>query len=89
MGAHFGLPSICTAVIDPDKKKAENSWRAPIFVKFEMSYFPISGIQVRYSKTLKRALSAISLGSMDYTNDDYQWPKVSNDFIICGAKLLE
>jgi AP-1 complex subunit mu len=56
MRAHFGLPSISAADVDPDlKKKGENSWKAPIRVKFEIPYFTVSGIQVRYLKIIEKS----------------------------------
>ncbi|KAL2917367.1 AP-1 adaptor complex mu subunit Apm1 [Polyrhizophydium stewartii] len=44
--AHFGLPSVKNE--DPDK-------RPPISVKFEIPYFTISGIQVRYLKVVDKS----------------------------------
>jgi len=56
MRAHFGLPSITASDVDPDaKRKGENSWKAPIRVKFEIPYFTVSGIQVRYLKIIERS----------------------------------
>jgi AP-1 complex subunit mu len=56
MRAHFGLPSISRSDVDPDgKKKGENSWKAPIRVKFEIPYFTVSGIQVRYLKIIEKS----------------------------------
>merc|ERR1719335_1185973 len=46
MRAHFGLPSVTSE--DNDKKK-------PIAVKFEIPYFTVSGIQVRYLKIIERS----------------------------------
>jgi len=46
MRAHFGLPSTSTAV-DNDK------WKKPIRVNFEIPYFTVSGIQVRYLKIVE------------------------------------
>ena len=40
MRAHFGLPSVSN---EEDKKD-----KPPITVKFEIPYFTVSGIQVRY-----------------------------------------
>lgn len=47
MRAHFGLPSI----------SAEDTehWRAPIEVKFEIPYFTVSGLQVRYLKIIEKS----------------------------------
>ncbi|KAG6888730.1 hypothetical protein C0995_006382 [Termitomyces sp. Mi166 len=47
MRAHFGLPSV----------KSENDLdkRAPITVKFEIPYFTVSGIQVRYLKIVEKS----------------------------------
>jgi AP-1 complex subunit mu len=56
MRAHFGLPSISAVDNDPNsKKKGENSWKAPIQVKFEIPYFTVSGIQVRYLKIIEKS----------------------------------
>ncbi|TPX71423.1 hypothetical protein SpCBS45565_g01076 [Spizellomyces sp. 'palustris'] len=46
MRAHFGLPSVKSE--DPDK-------RPPISVKFEIPYFTVSGIQVRYLKVVDKS----------------------------------
>ncbi|KAG5650141.1 AP-1 complex subunit mu-1, partial [Sphagnurus paluster] len=47
MRAHFGLPSV----------KSENDLekRAPITVRFEIPYFTVSGIQVRYLKIVEKS----------------------------------
>ena len=50
MRAHFGLPSITSGDV-----KNENSWKAPIRVRFEIPYFTVSGIQVRYLKIIERS----------------------------------
>jgi AP-1 complex subunit mu len=48
MRAHFGLPSV--------KGDAEvDHKRAPITVKFEIPYFTVSGIQVRYLKIVEKS----------------------------------
>ncbi|KZV79702.1 clathrin adaptor, mu subunit [Exidia glandulosa HHB12029] len=47
MRAHFGLPSVRNA---EDVEK-----RAPITVKFEIPYFTVSGIQVRYLKIVEKS----------------------------------
>ncbi|KAG9026283.1 AP-1 complex subunit mu-1, partial [Tulasnella sp. UAMH 9824] len=47
MRAHFGLPSV--------KNEEENEKRAPITVKFEIPYFTVSGIQVRYLKIVEKS----------------------------------
>eukprot|EP00657_Telonema_sp_P-1_P012650 TRINITY_DN932_c0_g1_i5.p1 TRINITY_DN932_c0_g1~~TRINITY_DN932_c0_g1_i5.p1 ORF type:complete len:422 (+),score=134.03 TRINITY_DN932_c0_g1_i5:141-1406(+) len=46
MRAHFGLPSITSE--DSDKRR-------PLSVKFEIPYFTVSGIQVRYLKIIERS----------------------------------
>jgi AP-1 complex subunit mu len=51
MRAHFGLPSISA---DGDSGNV-NSWKAPIAVKFEIPYFTVSGIQVRYLKIIEKS----------------------------------
>lgn len=56
MRAHFGLPSISASDVDPEaKKKGENAWKAPIQVNFEIPYFTVSGIQVRYLKIIEKS----------------------------------
>lgn len=47
MRAHFGLPSV--------RNEDENEKRAPITVKFEIPYFTVSGIQVRYLKIVEKS----------------------------------
>jgi AP-1 complex subunit mu len=44
--AHFGLPSVKAE--DPDK-------RPPVSIKFEIPYFTVSGIQVRYLKVVDKS----------------------------------
>jgi AP-1 complex subunit mu len=46
MRAHFGLPSISA--------EEQEDWKAPIQVKFEIPYFTVSGIQVRYLKIIEK-----------------------------------
>lgn len=45
MRAHFGLPSI----------SEETESKPPITVKFEIPYFTVSGIQVRYLKIIEKS----------------------------------
>ena len=72
MRAHFGLPSISAHDID-DKKRGENSWKAPIRVKFEIPYFTVSGIQVRYLKIIERSgYQALPWVRYITANGDYQ-----------------
>jgi len=47
MRAHFGLPSIT------NEESADD--RPPVTVKFEIPYFTVSGIQVRYLKIIERS----------------------------------
>merc|ERR1711959_136194 len=46
MRAHFGLPSV---------QNDEEGQKPPINVKFEIPYFTVSGIQVRYLKIIERS----------------------------------
>ncbi|XP_051776251.1 AP-1 complex subunit mu-2 [Erpetoichthys calabaricus] len=46
MRAHFGLPSV---------EKDEEEGRPPITVNFEIPYFTVSGIQVRYMKIIEKS----------------------------------
>jgi len=49
MRAHFGLPSIGR------EEAREGAWKQPIEVKFEIPYFTVSGIQVRYLKIIEKS----------------------------------
>lgn len=48
MRARFGLPSIKSS-------ESNQKWKAPIQVAFEIPYFTVSGIQVRYLKTIEKS----------------------------------
>jgi len=48
MRAHFGLPSITS-------EEGHDQWKAPIEVKFEIPYFTVSGLQVRYLKIIEKS----------------------------------
>ncbi len=47
MRAHFGLPTISA--------EDQEDWKAPIQVKFEIPYFTVSGIQVRYLRIVEKS----------------------------------
>ena len=65
MRAHFGLPSISSGQTD--------TWRAPIEVKFEIPYFTVSGIQVRYLKIIEKSgYQALPWVRYITQNGDYQ-----------------
>jgi len=68
MRAHFGLPSVASDAEDADK------WRKrSIQVKFEIPYFTVSGIQVRYLKILEKSgYSALPWVRYITQNGDYQ-----------------
>jgi len=51
MRAHFGLPSIASE----EGGVGEDQWKAPIEVKFEIPYFTVSGLQVRYLKIIEKS----------------------------------
>lgn len=51
MRAHFGLPSIA----GEEGGVGEDQWKAPIEVKFEIPYFTVSGLQVRYLKIIEKS----------------------------------
>ncbi len=68
MRAHFGLPSIttgtdapCSVIVPYDCTYSrcdvadDGSPKAPISVKFEIPYFTVSGIQVRYLKIIEKS----------------------------------
>jgi len=76
MRAHFGLPSI-TRDEAADAKGAgsgmDMSWKKPIGVKFEIPYFTVSGIQVRYLKIIERSgYQALPWVRYITANGDYQ-----------------
>jgi AP-1 complex subunit mu len=49
MRAHFGLPS----TTDVDSRN--DDWKKPIGVNFEIPYFTVSGVQVRYLKIIEKS----------------------------------
>ncbi|MDC3321193.1 hypothetical protein OAV88_01185 [bacterium] len=51
MRAHFGLPSIKSTSPEGQVEK----WKKPIQVSFEIPYFTVSGIQVRYLKIIEKS----------------------------------
>ncbi|KAK0490424.1 Mu homology domain-containing protein [Armillaria novae-zelandiae] len=53
MRAHFGLPSVKSGAETVAEQEPEK--RAPITVKFEIPYFTVSGIQVRYLKIVEKS----------------------------------
>jgi len=65
MRAHFGLPSVSGETSGPVK--------APISVKFEIPYFTVSGIQVRYLKIIEKSgYQALPWVRYITQNGDYQ-----------------
>jgi AP-1 complex subunit mu len=65
MRAHFGLPSVSGEQMAPNK--------APISVKFEIPYFTVSGIQVRYLKIIEKSgYQALPWVRYITQNGDYQ-----------------
>lgn len=66
MRAHFGLPSVTS-------DEEVDAWRAPIEVKFEIPYFTVSGIQVRYLKIIEKSgYQALPWVRYITQNGDYQ-----------------
>jgi AP-1 complex subunit mu len=65
MRAHFGLPSVKSGTFDKNRStvivnltlipEQDVEKRAPITVKFEIPYFTVSGIQVRYLKVVEKS----------------------------------
>lgn len=86
MRAHFGLPSISRSDVEKyhptgsgghgpsgGAGMADNSWKAPIRVKFEIPYFTVSGIQVRYLKIIEKSgYQALPWVRYITANGDYQ-----------------
>ncbi|KAG1049461.1 hypothetical protein G6F46_008075 [Rhizopus delemar] len=65
MRAHFGLPSV-QAADDTERK-------APINIKYEIPYFTVSGIQVRYLKIVEKSgYQALPWVRYITQNGDYQ-----------------
>lgn len=65
MRAHFGLPSV--------NNEESEDWKAPIQVKFEIPYFTVSGIQVRYLKIMEKSgYQALPWVRYITQNGDYQ-----------------
>jgi AP-1 complex subunit mu len=65
MRAHFGLPSITG--------EDDSKLKAPINVKFEIPYFTVSGIQVRYLKIIEKSgYQALPWVRYITQNGDYQ-----------------
>jgi len=65
MRAHFGLPSVSSDDVD--------HWKAPIEVHFEIPYFTVSGIQVRYLKIIEKSgYQALPWVRYITQNGDYQ-----------------
>lgn len=64
MRAHFGLPSVTAE---------ETEGRPPIHVRFEIPYFTVSGIQVRYLKIIEKSgYQALPWVRYITQNGDYQ-----------------
>jgi len=78
MRAHFGLPSISREDAGDAGTKSgggamDTSWKKPIGVKFEIPYFTVSGIQVRYLKIIERSgYQALPWVRYITANGDYQ-----------------
>jgi len=67
--AHFGLPSV--SALDAGQEDLEE--KAPIRVKFEIPYFTVSGIQVRYLKIVEKSgYQALPWVRYITQNGDYQ-----------------
>eukprot|EP01100_Stratorugosa_tubuloviscum_P007343 TRINITY_DN305_c7_g1_i1.p1 TRINITY_DN305_c7_g1~~TRINITY_DN305_c7_g1_i1.p1 ORF type:complete len:458 (+),score=179.70 TRINITY_DN305_c7_g1_i1:100-1374(+) len=65
MAAQFGLPSV--------KNEESSVGKAPITVRFEIPYFTVSGIQVRYLKVVERSgYQALPWVRYITQNGDYQ-----------------
>lgn len=65
MRAHFGLPSI--------SGEGGDNWKGPIEVKFEIPYFTVSGLQVRYLKIIEKSgYQALPWVRYITVNGDYQ-----------------
>ncbi|EED88845.1 mu subunit of tetrameric clathrin adaptor complex AP1 [Thalassiosira pseudonana CCMP1335] len=75
MRAHFGLPSISREEADGKERSGamDTSWKKPIGIKFEIPYFTVSGIQVRYLKIIEKSgYQALPWVRYITANGDYQ-----------------
>jgi AP-1 complex subunit mu len=53
--------------------ESSDSWRKPINIKFEIPYFTVSGIQVRYLKVVEKSMyQALPWVRYITQNGDYQ-----------------
>jgi AP-1 complex subunit mu len=69
MRAHFGLPSITHG----EEGAAARVEKPPVSVKFEIPYFTVSGIQVRYLKIIEKSgYQALPWVRYITQNGDYQ-----------------
>jgi AP-1 complex subunit mu len=48
MRAHFGLPSV-------EAEEDDDTWRKPISLKYEIPYFTVSGLTVRYLRVVEKS----------------------------------
>lgn len=66
MRAHFGLPSVSS-------EDGSTVTKAPISVRFEIPYFTVSGVQVRYLKIIEKSgYQALPWVRYITQNGDYQ-----------------
>jgi len=73
MRAHFGLPSITSSDISSENKDSIIRTKAPISVNFEIPYFTVSGITVRYLKIIEKSgYQALPWVRYITQNGDYQ-----------------
>lgn len=93
MRAHFGLPSVksgmCFSFSASSTRLTHSEQdfekRAPITVKFEIPYFTVSGIQVRYLKIVEKSgYQALPwVRYITQNGDDYRWV-LSRIFLCVG-----
>jgi AP-1 complex subunit mu len=102
MRAHFGLPSVKSGTshmlcVESRWSVDELDKRAPISVKFEIPYFTVSGIQVRYLKVVEKSgYQAVSfhLCFIDKANEQLPWVRYitqnGDDFVSsCPLHLYQ
>lgn len=108
MRAHFGLPSVrggAYILVSPDVQLVAHVFgiseqdmdkRAPITVKFEIPYFTVSGIQVRYLKIVEKSgYQALPwVRYITQNGDDYRYAAItqlkslpySYSNLVCGRR---
>ena len=79
MRAHFGLPSV---------NQVDNFCKQPIQVKYEIPYFTISGIQVRYLKIVEKS-GYQALPWVRYITQDGEYFMRMPDYVVGSSRMMQ